>query len=109
MQNIISQIKPSLDAGLAFIQRYFPIGKLQMPDFSIMSLVVAFSVLVIFLIGLTFGRSRVLIALISIYIARVIEMNFIYFDRVVAAFKNTDVGLLRVGLFTIFFMIAFFL
>ena len=78
-------------------------------DINWVVIIFLFALLVLFLIGVAAGKSRMLVALISIYIARFIEMNFIYFDDLNNLFSSIPKYILHVGLFAVFFMAVFLL
>lgn len=45
-------------------------------------LIILFVVFSVLVIALSFGRSRMLLALLSLYIAAFLESNFVYFDKI---------------------------
>lgn len=70
-------------------------------------IVVLFFVFVIFLIGFSLGRTKMLLALVSIYAAAFIEPRFPYFETVGGFFKNTPGSWLRVGVFLVIYIVFF--
>lgn len=67
-------------------------------------LVALFFVFVIFLVGLNLGRSRILLALLGLYIAAFLEPHFVYFDKLQAAIKVKPEFWLHIGLFLIIYL-----
>jgi hypothetical protein len=67
-------------------------------------LIVFFFLFVVFLIGLNLGRSRVLLTLLSLYIAAFLEPQFIYFDKLQAVTKFKPDFWLHIGLFLIIYL-----
>ncbi|MBI2669609.1 MAG: hypothetical protein HYX20_00460 [Candidatus Yanofskybacteria bacterium] len=62
-------------------------------------LIIFFFVFVILLVAMSLGRSRMLLALLSLYIAVFLEPHFVYFDKLREAVKNMPDYWLRIGLF----------
>lgn len=107
MGNIQRQASTYLAAFLKSIQQYT--GNLNLPDFNLVTIIILFVLLMVFLFGVTFGRSRLLIGLLSLYVARVLESVFPYFDWIKGQLKNTDVSIIHAGLFIVIFMVTFIL
>src|SRR3989344_6709163 len=106
MQNILAQVQFYFNTFISSVEKYLPagfskssIGNIGLPDFNTASLIAIFLIIAVFLVGLTFGKSRILIALLSMYVARVIEINFAYYPQLSGAIKSVDDGLLRAGVF----------
>ncbi len=78
-------------------------------NFNLISVIFLCVLLVVFLLGVTFGRSRILIGLLSLYVARLLESNFIYFDKVKSMVSSWPEHWLHFGLFVIFAMGTFVL
>ncbi len=70
-------------------------------------IVILFFLVVVFLVGFTLGRSRLLLSLLSIYIAAFIETHFIYFSNITVYFKQIDDYWLHVALFLLFYAAIF--
>ena len=70
-------------------------------------LVIFFFAFVILLVALSMGRSRMLLALLSLYTALFLENNFLYFDKLKELFKNLPDHWLHIGLFLSFYIIIF--
>jgi hypothetical protein len=81
-------------------------GNAGLPKLNYGWLVALFFVFVIFLIGLSLGRSRILISLICLYIAAFLESHFIYFDKLRELLKGPPEFWLHVGSFLIIFIIS---
>src|SRR3989344_2857357 len=108
MDSLISQAMLYANTFLKSIQEHT--GNLQIPDLSLISIGLLFLLLVFFLIGVTFGRSKILVALLSLYIAKIIEVSFPYFDWINKELgKNTDLAWLHLFIFIAGFAITFFL
>jgi hypothetical protein len=72
-------------------------------------LIVAFGAFVIFVIGFTLGRSRILVSMLSVYVAYFIEMNLPYFDFIKNAVGSAQSYLIHIGLFLVFFIAVFYI
>ena len=74
-------------------------------------LVILFFIFVVFLVGFTLGRTRMLLALVSIYAAAFIENRFTYFDAVRGYFNPPAGGVpeywVHIGLFIALYVIVF--
>ena len=70
-------------------------------------LIIFFFVFVILLVALSLGRSRMLLALLSLYIAAFLEPHFVYFEKLREAIKNVPDYWLHFSLFFLIYGIAF--
>lgn len=70
-------------------------------------LLLIFVAFIIFVVGFTLGRTRILISIISLYVAYFIEINFSYFSVLHGAVYNIPPYIVHIGLFIIFFIIIF--
>ena len=70
-------------------------------------LIIFFFVFVILLMALSLGRSRMLLALLSLYVAVFLESHFIFFDKIRMLIKNKPDYLLHLGLFFIIYFLVF--
>lgn len=104
MNALISEALGYLVDFAQYVQKLF--GNAGLPKFNYGWLVALFFVFAIFLIGLSLGRSRVLLSLICLYIASFLESHFIYFDKLREAMKGKPEFWLHIGLFLIFFIIS---
>lgn len=110
MNDILSQIILYISDFSKFIQKYT--GNINLPDWGLPALhyswfVVLFFAFVIFLIAITFGRSRMFLALISLYAAAFLEEHFVYFDWLRGWLKNQPEFWVHLGLFLILYVIIF--
>ena len=84
-------------------------------NLSLTALVFFFVLLAVFLMGLTFGRSRILIGLLSLYAARVLELGFPYFTQAQELLKKQTLvphfsqSWLHLAVLVVFAMIIFLL
>ncbi len=69
-------------------------------------LIILFFVFSIFLVGLSLGRSRILLLLICLYVAAFLESHFIYFDKLLEMMKGRPEFWLHIGLFWVIFIIG---
>ena len=108
MSGIISQIL----LYFGWVSKYFQsfLHELNTPTLHYSWLVVFFFILIILLVGFSFGKSRMYVGLLSLYVAGFIETRFIYFDIVrnsVEYIKNQPEYYVRLGLFLLFYIISF--
>ncbi len=82
-------------------------GNISMPSLSYSWLVVIFFVFAVLLIALSLGRSRMLLALLSLYVAVFLESHFVYFDKLHQAIKTIPDYWLHLGLFLLIYIIVF--
>ena len=104
MNALISEILGYLVDFAQYTQKLF--GAAGLPKFNYGWLIALFFVFVIFLIGLSLGRSRILLSLICLYIASFLESYFIYFGKLRELLKSWPEFWLHIGLFLIFFVIS---
>lgn len=76
-----------------------------LPKLSYGWLIILFFIFVALIVGLAFGKSRVLLSLIGIYPAVFIESHFLYFDKLSGWLKNIPEAWLHVGIFLVFYII----
>lgn len=105
MSQILSQILLYLTDFGKFMQKVA--GDFEAVGNSSGWLVILFFIFVVFLVGFTLGRTRMLLALISIYTAAFIENHFIYFDAIRGYFKSAPEYWVHIGLFLILYVIIF--
>lgn len=105
MSQILSQILLYLADFGKFMQKMA--GDFETVGNSSGWLVVLFFIFVVFLVGFTLGRTRMLLALISIYAAAFIENHFAYFETVRGYFKSAPEYWVHIGLFLILYVIVF--
>lgn len=70
-------------------------------------LIIFFFVFAVFLVGFSFGRSRILISLLCLYIAAFLESHFVFFDELRGLTKDKSESWLHAGLFLIIFAASF--
>ncbi|MBI2062995.1 MAG: hypothetical protein HYT61_02010 [Candidatus Yanofskybacteria bacterium] len=70
-------------------------------------LIISFFVFAILLVALSLGRSRILLVLLSLYVAAFLESHFVYFDKLRTSIKNVPDYWLHFGLFFLIYGIAF--
>ncbi len=104
MNVLISEVLGYLVDFAQYVQKLF--GSAGLPKFNYGWLVALFFVFVIFLIGLSLGRSRILLSLICLYVAAFLEPHFIYFDKLRGVMKSQPESWLHIGLFLIFFIVS---
>ena len=107
MQNMENQFLLYLNGFLKSVQSYA--HHWNLPDLNTVTILAIFIFLVVFLLGVTFVKSRLLVGLVSLYIARLLESNFLYFDKLRANFPSFADKWLHLGLFVVFSMIIFIL
>ena len=78
-------------------------GKIS--DGNITLIVVAFFIFSFFIIGMALGRSKIMISIVSLYIAYFLENTFPYQKEVSSYFSNYDPYLIRIVLFLIFYIL----
>lgn len=102
---IISQILIYLTDLAGFIKK--SMGGVGLSGVHYGWLIVFFFVFVILIVALSLGRSRMLLAILSLYVAAFLEPHFIYFDRLREAMKSVPAYGLHLGLFLLIYLIAF--
>ena len=80
-----------------------------MPKLDYPWLVILFGIFVIFLVGFGLGRSRMMLSLVSLYIASFLETHFTYFNNISSALKNIPQYVMHVAILLILYGITFFL
>ena len=74
-------------------------------------LIIGFVLFVVFLVGFTMGRTRMLLALVAIYAAAFLEAHFIYFPQLQVYFSPPAGGLpeywVHIGLFIVWYVTIF--
>lgn len=106
---IISQILFYLTEFSRFLQKYighFGLLNHGLPKVQYSWLVILFFVFVVFLVGLSLGRTRMLLSLVSLYIAFFLESHFVFFDQLKVYFKNVSAQWLHTILFLVIYIIA---
>ncbi len=90
-----------------FLQAY--IGQQSGHHVSYEWLVVMFFIFSVFLITVTLGRSKMLVALLSVYAAALIQDRFVFFDDIERLFKNRPSFMIDIGLFIVLYILVFML
>lgn len=67
--------------------------------------IVAFFIFASFIIGMALGRSKIMISMVSLYIAYFLENTFPYQKEVASYFSNYNLYLIRIALFLIFYLL----
>ncbi len=104
MNAFISEVLGHLIDFTQYTQGLF--GNAGLPKLNYGWLVALFFVFMIFLVGLSLGKSRILLSLICLYVAAFLESHFIYFDKLRGVIKSQPESWLHIGLFLIFFIIS---
>lgn len=102
---IISQILIYLSDFSSFISKFT--GNVGSAGVRYDWLIIFFFVFTVLIVALSFGRSRMLLALLSLYAASFLETNFLYFDKLQKLFKNLPEHWLHLGLFLLIYIIVF--
>src|SRR3989344_1636505 len=68
-------------------------------------IIVAFFIFAFFIIGMALGRSKIMISIVSLYIAYFLENTFPYQKEFSSYFSNYDPYLTRIALFLIFYIL----
>ena len=107
MNEFISQILLYLTDFSKFIQQFT--GGFSLPQLHYDWLIIFFFVFVIILVAVSLGRTRMLLALLSLYIAGFLESRFIWLDnlRGLAIFQNKPDFWIHIGLFFVIYFLAF--
>jgi hypothetical protein len=85
------------------------VGGIGTPKLDYPWLIILFVVFVIFLVGFGLGRSRMMISLISLYIASFLEVHFVYFNNISGILKNIPPHVMHIGFLLIIYGVVFFL
>lgn len=101
----VSQILIYLTDFSSFIKKFT--GDVGVSSVHYDWLIIFFFGFAILVVASSLGRSRMLLALLSIYTAYFIESNFLYFDKLRELFKNLPDHWLRIGLFFVIYVIVF--
>lgn len=107
MGDVLIKIIGYVKIPFEWLQKYA--GTLGLPSFDWTVMAVLFLAVAVFVIGFAFGKSRMLIGLLSLYVADVLTSRFVYFEKLHETFKNVDESWLKLGLFLMIFIIAFLL
>jgi hypothetical protein len=76
------------------------------PKLSYNWLIISFFLFAVFLIGLNLGRTKVMLAILGLYIAAFLEPQFVYFDKLQSIMKIKPVFWLHIGLFLLIYLIS---
>lgn len=106
MSQFLSQSAKYFSDFVVYLGRL--IGHSSVPKMDFSWIVAIFFIVVIFLIGLSLGKTRMLLALLSVYIAAFLEPHFIYFQNLRQSFKGQPEYLLHLAIFMFFYLLAFF-
>jgi len=71
-------------------------------------LLVIFAAFVVFVVGFTLGRSKILMSILCVYIAYFIENNFPFYKNISGAISGAPSYATHLGIFAISFLLAFF-
>lgn len=82
-------------------------GNIGLPSLNYGWLIALFFIFAILLIAITLGKSRMLLALLSLYIAAFLEAHFAYFEKLRQVIKTLPDYWLHFGLFLLIYFIAF--
>lgn len=108
MNAFISQLLGYIIDFVQYVQKLT--GNVGLPRLNYSWLIILFFIFAIFLVGLSLGRSRILLSLLCLYIAAFLESRFIYFDKLrELAFRQAQGKpefWLHIGLFLIIFIIS---
>jgi hypothetical protein len=107
MQSIFSQSQNFFLNLLKSLQG--SVGGIATPKLDYPWLIILFVVFVIFLVGFGLGRSRMMISLISLYIASFLEVHFIYLKNISGVLKNIPPHVMHIGFLLIIYGLVFFL
>ncbi len=112
MNKILSQILIYFNDFIKFISGH--IGSIKAPTLASPSvhyswLIILFFVFAIFLVGLSLGRTKMLISLLSLYIASFLEAHFVYFDKVSGIIKGQPAYMFHVYIFLLLYVLIFFI
>lgn len=102
---IFSQILIYLTDFSGFIKKFT--GDVGVSGIHYDWLVIFFFAFAVMIIALSLGRSRMLLALLSLYAATFFESHFLYFDKLRELFKSLPDYWLRIGLFLALYIIIF--
>jgi hypothetical protein len=105
MNSIISQFLGYMIDFARYAQKLA--GSVGLPKLNYGWLIISFFIFVIFLIGLSLGRSRILLSLPCLYIAAFLEPHFVYFSKLREIIKGEPEFWLHAGLFLVIFIISF--
>lgn len=105
MNVIGSQLLGYLVDLAQYVQKLFG-GARGFPKLNYNWLIILFFIFVVFLVGLSLGKSRILLSLICLYAAAFLESHFVYFDKLREAIKGKPEFWLHIGLFLVFFIIS---
>ena len=104
MNAIISEILGYLVDFGQYIQKLF--AGTGSPKLSYNWLIIFFFLFAVFLLGLNLGRTRIMITLLSLYIAAFLEPRFIYFGKLQSIIKIKPDSWLHIGLFLLIYLIC---
>jgi len=79
----------------------------KMPDIGYNGLVIVFVVFIVLLVGFSLGKSRMLLALVSLYVAAFISSRFIFSDELQGALESSGLELQRFMIHLGFFIIVY--
>lgn len=107
MQSIFSQSQSFFLNLLKSLQG--SVGGIGTPKLDYPWLIILFIVFVVFLVGFGLGRSRMMISLISLYIASFLEVHFVYFKNISDILKNTSPYVIHIGFLLVIYGVVFFI
>jgi len=102
MDALLSQFLGYLIDLAQYVQKF--LGGASLLSLNYIWLIALFLVFAVFLVGLSLGRSKILISLLCLYVAAFLEPHFIYFDKLHEAMKGKPEFWLHIGLFFIVFL-----
>ncbi|MFH1769372.1 MAG: hypothetical protein ABH833_01760 [Parcubacteria group bacterium] len=106
MEGIFSQIGLYVKDFAGWLQK-FTGSETGMPDIGYNGLIIVFVVFVVLLIGFSLGKSRMLLALVSLYVAAFIDTRFIYFEQLQDTLAKSGLEIEGFAVHIGFFLIVF--
>jgi len=85
------------------------VSGIKLGDFRWEWWIAVFIIFIIFISGFSYGRSKLFISLISLYIASIIEPLFVYFDNIAPLLSSVEPYLVHIILFFFIYFIVFVL
>lgn len=107
VNNILSEILLYITDFSEWVQKY--VGKVNLPELRYDWLVIFFFIFVIAIVALSLGRTRMLLALLSLYAAAFLESRFIWLDKLreVEFFEGKPDFWLHLALFFVIYFVVF--
>lgn len=107
MNKILSEILLYITDLSKWAQKY--IGDVHLPQLRYDWLVIFFFIFVVVIVALSLGRTRMLLALLSLYVAAFLESQFIWLDKLkeIEFFQGKPGFWLHIALFFVMYFIVF--